>query len=284
MVHEAPVLACSWSRDGAKVASAGADKTIRLLDLPSGGQSMVIPNAHEAPIKCLRWTNNGLLVSAGWDRQVCYWDLRSPGPVAKLALPERAYAMDLVNDLLIVGCAERHCTIVNLSSPTTIFKDVVSPLKWQTRTLACYPNASGFAIGSIEGRVGLVWLRDEDKALNFNYKCHRDGNQAYAVNSIAFNPVYGTFATAGSDGTIHIWDKDSKQRVESSSNLGQSISASAFSRTGLLYAYALSYDWSKGHEGYQANTKNSLMIHSCSEAEVKARSTGTTSYRGSTRR
>lgn len=36
----------------------------------------------------------------------------------------------------------------------------------------------------------------------------------YAVNSIAFNPAFGTFATAGSDGTYHFWDKDSKQRLK----------------------------------------------------------------------
>ena len=46
-------------------------------------------------------------------------------------------------------------------------------------------------------------------------QCHRgDGPAAagdvYAVNSMNFHPVFGTFSTAGSDGTYTFWDKDSK--------------------------------------------------------------------------
>jgi len=53
-------------------------------------------------------------------------------------------------------------------------------------------------------------------SLNFSFKCHRDTGTApgsrdtvkvYAVNSIAFHPVFGTFSTAGADGTFHFWLK-----------------------------------------------------------------------------
>lgn len=30
-----------------------------------------------------------------------------------------------------------------------------SPLKLQTRVVACFPDAKGFAIGSVEGRLGV---------------------------------------------------------------------------------------------------------------------------------
>jgi len=49
---------------------------------------------------------------------------------------------------------------------------------------------------------------------NFTFKCHRDNQDIYAVNSMEFNPGFGTFATAGSDGCYHFWDKDSKQRLK----------------------------------------------------------------------
>lgn len=35
------------------------------------------------------------------------------------------------------------------------------------------------------------------QAKNFTFKCHRESSDIYAVNSIAFHPVQGTFATAG---------------------------------------------------------------------------------------
>src|ERR1700733_12896349 len=110
-----------------------------------------------------------------------------------MALPERCYSMDLSQDLMVVATAERHVCIVNLNSPTQIFKNIPSPLKWQTRVVSCYQNGTGFAIGSIEGRVGLHYLEADKSHLNFAFRCHREGNKAYSVNAIAFHPQYGTF-------------------------------------------------------------------------------------------
>jgi mRNA export factor len=80
---------------------------------------------------------------------------------------------------------------------------------------------------------------------NFAFKCHRDGNEIYAVNVIAFHPTFGTFATAGSDGTFNFWDKDSKQRLKPFGKCALPISAGTFNMDGSIFAYAVSYDWSK---------------------------------------
>lgn len=44
---------------------------------------------------------------------------------------------------------------------------------------------------------------------NFVFKCHRDGNNVHSVNAIDFHH-YGTFCTAGSDGTYCWWDKEAR--------------------------------------------------------------------------
>lgn len=274
LAHEGPALACTWSSDGSKVISGGADKTIRVMDVNTG-QSMTL-TGHEQPVRRLAWMNTPnaqALISGSWDKTIRYWDLRSPQPLAVLQMPERVYAMDANQDLLVVGTAERHICIVNLQNPTAIFRQIASPLKWQTRSVACYHNASGFAVGSIEGRVGLQWIDEKQQHLNFAFKCHRDGNTAYSVNSIAVHPTWGTFSTAGSDGYIHFWDKDSKQRLDSTTSLGSPVTASRFNRTGSLFAYTLSYDWSKGHEHYPSNARNAVMIHQCTDNEIKSRGT-----------
>lgn len=59
--------------------------------------------------------------------------------------------------------------------------------------------------------------------LNFSFKCHRkdaatpnrEPQQLFCVNDISFHPIHGTFSTAGSDGSINFWDKDSKTRLKS---------------------------------------------------------------------
>jgi mRNA export factor len=72
-------------------------------------------------------------------------------------------------------------------------KQLQSPLKMQTRVVSCFPNGSGFAIGSIEGRVGINYVEDKDQSSNFSFKCHRsDKSDVYAVNAISFHPTYGT--------------------------------------------------------------------------------------------
>ena len=52
-------------------------------------------------------------------------------------------------------------------------------------------------------------------------------------------------ATAGSDGTISIWDKDSRQRLKPMNSLGGPVTAITFNKGGNLLAYAVSYDWHK---------------------------------------
>lgn len=142
--------------------SGGADKTIKLLDVATG-QSMTI-NAHDQPVKSLKWmsTNNAqVLISGSWDKTLKYWDLRAPTPMAVVPLPERCYSMDVSQDLLVVGTAERHICVYNLNQPTQLYKNLPSPLKWQTRTVSCFHDGSGFAVGSVEGRVGLQWIDEK---------------------------------------------------------------------------------------------------------------------------
>lgn len=243
--HEGPALCCTWSKDGSKVFSGGADKQVRILDVQTGQNMNFL--AHDQPIKCCKWMDGNIsaLVTAGWDKTLKYWDLRSPQAIAVVPLPERAYSMDIVSPLLVVGTAERHICIINLTNPTQIFKTIPSPLRWQTRTVACFPNAQGYAVGSIEGRVSVQYIDEKSQSLSFAFKCHRVDNNVYPVNSISFHPTYGTFSTAGSDGSYCFWDKDSKQRLKLSSALGGPVSCTAFNRTGSLFAYAVCYDWHK---------------------------------------
>lgn len=93
----------------------------------------------------------------------------------------------------------------------------------------------------------------------------------HAVNDISFHPVHGTFSTAGSDGTFHFWDKDAKHRLKGYPQVGGSITATTFNKTGSIFAYAISYDWSKG---YQHNTQNypiKVMLHPVNNDECKPR-------------
>lgn len=98
---------------------------------------------------------------------------------------------------------------------------------------------------------------------NFSFKCHRDdAKNVYAVNDISFHPVHGTFSTAGADGTVSFWDKDSKQRLKPFPKTNGQISSTAFNRNGSIFAYGVSYDWSKvTFFSYVILTKSLISIH-----------------------
>ncbi|CAD6892220.1 unnamed protein product [Tilletia controversa] len=285
--HEGPVLDVTWSKDGTKILSGGADKAGRMFDVQTQ-QSQQIAQ-HDQAIRCLRWVdfNGGILATGSWDKTVKYWDLRSPNPVATAQLAERCYTMDCQWPYLVVGTAERKLQIFDLSqNPTQAMATMDSPLKWQTRVVSCFtraeqpgqqPAAPGFAVGSVEGRVAIQYIKDENKGSNFSFKCHRkegglrEPSQLYAVNAISFHPIHGTFSTAGSDGTINFWDKDSKTRLKNFDSKGGAIPATAFNRNGAIFAYAVSYDWHKGYSHHTPQHPNQIFLHACKDEEVRRR-------------
>jgi len=162
--------------------------------------------------------------------------------------------------------------VFNLTAPQQVYKEIESPLKYQTRCITCFPDAGGYLVGSIEGRVAVQHVEDSNTSKNFTFKCHRDGQDIYAVNSISFHPVHGTFVTAGGDGSYNFWDKDSKQRLKAMAKNQEAISSGSFSRDGAIYAYALSYDWARGYSVYNPQTaKNTIMLHSPTDVEVNKR-------------
>lgn len=121
---------------------------------------------HDQPIRCVRFFegpgNAQMLATGSWDKTVKYWDLRSSAAVATLQCQERVYTMDVKDKLLVIGTADRYINVVNLNEPTKFYKTLQSPLKWQTRVVTCFKDATGYAVGSIEGRCAFQYVEDKD--------------------------------------------------------------------------------------------------------------------------
>ena len=69
----------------------------------------------------LRFVSNLFVISLTMDL-FKYWDLRTANPIATVQLPERCYTFDIQYPLLVVGTAERHIQIYNLTNPSTAYK------------------------------------------------------------------------------------------------------------------------------------------------------------------
>lgn len=269
--YSQPLLCSAWGADGSVVYTGGCDNQVAAWNLATN-QSQVVAK-HDAPVRSCHFVpalGSGMLVTASWDKTLRYWDLRQATPAHKQNLSERVYSLDVRHPLLVVGTADRNITVFNLADPSKPYKQLASPLKFQTRCVTCFPDATGYMVGSIEGRVAVQHVEDAAQGKNFTFKCHRDNTDIYAVNCTTFHPVYGTFVTAGSDGAYNFWDKDSKQRLKAMPKSGVPITDAAYNSDGSIYAYAVCYDWSRGHAEHVPSTaKSHILLHSPSDSEVK---------------
>ena len=174
---------------------------------------------------------------------------------------------------------------------TSSLQKIDSPLKYQHRCICIFKEKqglpTGFALGSIEGRVAIHYANPPNPLANslffqpsplqclssrakdnFTFKCHRSAvtgagqtqdifavcfpsrpssppSPLLQVNCIAFHPVHNTLATVGSDGKFSFWDKDARTKLKTSEAIDQPVSSCAFNFNGNIFAYAVSYDWSK---------------------------------------
>mmetsp|Transcript_36952 Transcript_36952/g.59531 ORF Transcript_36952/g.59531 Transcript_36952/m.59531 type:complete len:339 (-) Transcript_36952:58-1074(-) len=270
--HSGPVLGCSWNSGGNKIYTVSADKTGKVWDLASS--QVVQFAAHDAPIEHVFAVEEmGMVITASWDKTIKYWPINSLGqgqPAATVTLSERVYAMDVKYPAMVVACADKQIYVFDLNKPTEPMRTHASPLRHQIRTISLFVDKKGYAMGSIEGRVQIYHVDQAEQSKNFAFKCHRDTNtqEIYAVNAICFHKQFGTFCTAGSDGTFNFWDKDAKQRLKNFAKLPNSISAVDFNHTGDIFGYAIGYDWSKGYDA-QNRANESVWLHPVQEAEVK---------------
>lgn len=269
--NSSPVLCSTFSPDGSTVFTAGADKAVRMWKLgqqPTGPPQQI--GVHTQPIKAIGFlSSTNLIVSGGWDNKLNFWDARTPNPVGSIDLPDRCHDLDVQGNAMVVATANKQILVYDVTSSPREHIRKESPLKHQTRCVSCFPDMSGFAVGSIEGRVGIQYNNKAQEKNSFAFKCHRQEANVFAVNAIAFHPI-GTFATVGADGVVTFWDKDNKQKLKGFPSKGQSISCASFNSQGNMFAYAASYDWSKGSSFYkQGTTTNEILLHYTTEDEIK---------------
>ena len=117
---------------------------------------------------------------------------------------------------------------------------------------------SGYATASVEGRIAVEYFDSSpaSQEKKYAFKCHRqtikDVDHVWPVNSLAFHPTYNTFASAGSDGTVSIWDHKVKKRLKQYPKYPGPVASVAFNCDGTKIAVGVSYTWDEGEKGMKA--------------------------------
>eukprot|EP00697_Spironema_sp_BW2_P003524 gnl/Spiro4/14687_TR7911_c0_g9_i1.p1 gnl/Spiro4/14687_TR7911_c0_g9~~gnl/Spiro4/14687_TR7911_c0_g9_i1.p1 ORF type:complete len:354 (+),score=29.72 gnl/Spiro4/14687_TR7911_c0_g9_i1:159-1220(+) len=271
-VAHTPILSAAFLPDDSSVMCGCADGAVLLWSLSTFELSplSVAGTTHNSGVRATAATmvaGMPAMCTAGWDRKVVVWDARMGAPSMQVQLPERAYAMDVVEHSLLVGCAERYLLCVDLRQPEQTRRLGFSPLRTQTRCVRLF--GGGIAVGAIDGCVAIEY--DSAPAKSFQFLAHQVPEGGVPVNSLAFLPGrHGFLSTCGADGNLAIWNIDSQCQtmLKSFTNLPPAtVSHCCFDPLGQTLAYGLSYDWSRVQNWYlQSSTL--LMLHSVSPSDM----------------
>jgi hypothetical protein len=90
-------------------------------------------------------------VATPWMCNILFWSLALPSVIFKYTICQ--IHPHPTRSILVVT---RPFAPVDVA----VFQTITSPLKWQTRVVTCFTNStsSGFAVGSIEGRVAIQYV------------------------------------------------------------------------------------------------------------------------------
>ncbi|ROT39420.1 mitotic checkpoint protein BUB3 [Sodiomyces alkalinus F11] len=292
--HRAPVLDVCFGATDNVAYSACLDWQVYRIDLETGEKTSVVK--HGAPVRCVVHSpQHSLLISASWDQSLQIHNTREPStPNITIPLPGKPHALAASPSKLVVAMTARLVHIFDLTSLPSLFgspnpaevkpwQQRESSLKFLTRAVSCMPNDAGYATSSIEGRVAVEWFEDsaESQARKYAFKCHRQaapadengggGDIVYPVNSLVFHPVYGTFASAGGDGTVALWDAEAKRRMKQYQKFPDNVAALAFSADGKYLAIGVCPGFETGVEDYSGEGKTKIFIRELGDGEAKGK-------------
>jgi len=175
------------------IYTGGSDGSIKSFDISTStvstvGQHSPQPegdnSTQKVAVSCLSCIGSDLVVSAGWDKKFHVWSTNSANssPIATVDLPGKAFSMDVSSDgtKVVIATSGRRNVFIDIqrnsstnaivdkenasaSEPqvtVTVLTERESSLKYQTRCIKFFPDISGIAVGSIEGRVAIEYLDD----------------------------------------------------------------------------------------------------------------------------
>jgi cytochrome c len=202
--HTAPIAALAVSGDGATLASASWDQTIRLWPL-AGGAARVL-EGHAQNVNGVAFAPDGrALVSVSYDQSVRIWPLSGGAPtVVAMPSPLNAVAIGSNGEIAAGGADGR---VYFLAGDGTRAGEVAAGPR-PVISLAISPNGALAAAASIGGSVAVIDRKTREVARTLV-------GPGLPVWSVAFMPDSRTLLTGGADNIIRRWNAATGEPVDS---------------------------------------------------------------------
>jgi cytochrome c len=203
--HRAPIVSLVVSPDGAKLASASWDHTVRVWSLADGAQQVL--EGHTQNVNGVAFTPDGKsLVSVGYDLELRIWPLAGGTPDV-VALPSPLNTVVIAPDgEIATGSADGKLRFL-----TPIGREIDEAQVGPTPIVALAVSPDGVLIAAA-GTGGAVAIIDR-RARSIMQTLVGPGSPVW---SVAFLPDNTTLLTGGADRIIRRWDARTGDPIGSS--------------------------------------------------------------------
>lgn len=248
---QAPLLDCCFQNDVVAFAVA-TDGLVRRYNLHSGLVDTV--GGHDDMATCIEYSSETCqLLTSGFDKKLLLWDThmeKASSCLRSLDAVVDSMSVSGFNLVVSIGASVHVYDLRNFDKPVQS-KEAFNGT--HIRCVRSVPNAKGFAVGSVDGRVSLQIsypLSSED--IEYTFRCFpksKDRHYLVSANDIAFSPlVSGVFVTGDNEGYVIMWDAGSKRRLVELPRFSNSIASLSYNHAGKLLAVASSYTYQEANE------------------------------------
>ena len=201
--HTAPIASLAVSPDGATLASASWDLSVRLWPLKGGAPRVLEGNVQNVNGVAFLPDGSGV-VSAGYDTSLRIWPLDGGGGdiIRKLPTPLNTVAVAPDGEIVTAGASGK----VFFLSPQGEVRAEVEASATPTIAVAISPDGKLVAAAGIRGSVAVI--DRQTRKLE-----HTLVGPGLPVWSVAFFPDSRTLLTGGTDNMIRRWDAVSGEPI-----------------------------------------------------------------------